>query len=432
MILRAHNSATARLGAAIFAAAAGGAWCPALAADPPRPPAPPPPPIGIPEPVKQADATERIEDAGQISPTFERLVAELGSPNFAIRQQASERIGANEQFTLEMMEGVLARKDLSLEARYRLSSIARQRFYRTPRAALGFRFGEQLRDPAVVGETFPPFPAARLLEPGDLIVRADGIRLDGPAAKPLLQAIIISHDPGETLHLVIRRGAKKMEIDAPLGKFVDLGQGGGMLPEDRLARAWRFRLQNRMGGVAEPVRVEGTAADWASAMDDAQRKAEAAMRRDVNESSVKFVGGGMPRAAQGGDDSRLFDPIGRQQFAVINGQVRMMNMPAFRNAGIFGLEADPDAGLPPVRAEEQLAKLLEMKQAYQHVLGNVDPDTLPASDTRRAELLDLKKKIAVISKQYDAIQAEHDEAREAAGKLKPAGGTMDATVPPAP
>ena len=398
-----------------------------------KPPEPPPPPIALPEPGKQVDLIERIEDPEQIRPVFGQLVAQLGSEKFTARRQATERLTANEQFTLEMMESALAGKGLSLEARHRLSSIARQRFYRTPRGALGFQFGDQLRDPVVVKETIPRFPAAKMLEPGDLIVVADGVKLEGPSGKSLLQVVIISHDPGEKLHLTIRRGAKKMVMDVPLGRFEDLGNGGVALIEDRLTRAWRFRVQSRMGGMGEPIRIAGATGSWISKLEDAQRKLDVAIRRDANDMPVRFAGGGMPRAAMG-DEGHLFDQVTRPQLVVINGQVRVMNMPLFRNGmGGFNLDFDPDSGQMPIRAEDDLARLLDTKRALERQLGGIDPDALPEQDPRRVEKLDLKKRIAVITKQYDAIEAEHDEARAAASRPKPgASGTQDATAPPGP
>jgi hypothetical protein len=391
--------------------------------------------IGLPEPAKAVDPTEKIEDPSRVRPTFDSLVTALASPDFAVRQRATEQLAANDQFTLEMMESTLARKDLTLECRYRLSSIARQRFFRTPRAALGFRFGEQLRDPAVVGETFQPFPAAKILEPGDMIIRADGVKLDGPAARPLLQSIIISHDPGEILHVVIRRGARKMELEIPLGKFADLGNGGGPLVEERLARAWRFRVQSRMGGVAEPIRIDTGGAPWVAAGDDAQRKMDMAMRREANEQPIRFAGGGMPRTAVAIDENRMFDQVMRPQLVVVNGQVRVMNMPMFRNGmANFGLnELDPDAGLMAMKPEEELARLLELKQDCQRRLGNSDPESLPAGDARRLDLIETRNKLAVINKQMDAIQAERDDAAAAAGKSRPpAPNTVDANAPHGP
>jgi hypothetical protein len=363
--------------------------------------------------VEVVEPAERIEDPAQLKKVFEQLVTDLAGNDFAARQHASEKLFANEQFDLPLLETALKRDNLTLEARTRLLAIARQRFFRTPRAALGFQFGGQLRDRIVVGQTFPKFDAFGKLEEGDMIVVADGFKLEGPGARPLLQSIIISHEPGEVLKLVVRRGARKLDLDITLGKFSDLEQqGGGALLEDRLSRAWRIRSQAKIGAAAEPIRVEGArAAPWGASEDSVQRKADRIMQRDANENAPQLAGGGMPRLVSNPDDSRLFEPAVRQQIMVIGGQVRFANMP-FARGGFFG-DVDPDQGLPPIDPKVERGQLLDARMTYDKRMGGTDPQSLPPSDPRRQDLLEIKKTRDLINKQLEALDAEADELRSA-------------------
>ncbi len=382
-----------------------------------------------------AEPAEPVLDPAQVRPAFDRHITDLASPNFATRQAASTHLSASEQFTLEMLESALKRADLSLEARYRLFGIARQRFFRSPRAALGFKFGGQLRDRVVVGETFPQFPSFKILEVGDMIIGADGAKIEGPGGQAMLQSIIISHDPGEILHLTIRRGPKKLDLDVPLGAFKDLDNAGAGLFEDRLARAWRIRAQSRMGAAVEPVRVEGPQAPWIASADDSRRKLDAAMRRDANENPLRIVGGGMPRAAQGGDEASRFAEQGfRPQIVVMpNGQARVVNMPVFRNA--FGQNAglgdfDLDNGRQPMKREEELGQLLQTKMELTKRLSGLDLESLPANDPRRPALLETRKNLELINKQFEAIDAEQKEIQASTPKDK--HSAAEANTPPLP
>jgi hypothetical protein len=382
------------------------------------------------------DPQDPALEAAQIRPTFDRHVADLASQNFATRQAASNHLSNNEQFTLEMLESALKRQDLTLEARYRLFGIARQRFFRSPRAALGFKFGGQLRDRVVVGETFPQFPSFKILEVGDMIVGADGTKIEGPGGQAMLQSIIISHDPGEILKLTVRRGPRKLDLDVPLGAFKDLDNAGAGLFEDRLARAWRIRAQSRMGGLADPVHIDGPKAPWMAFADEAQKKVDAVMRRDANETPLRIVGGGQPRGAQASDDAGRFGEQGfRPQVVVMpNGQARVINMPVFRNAfgGVGGLlgDFDPDSGRAPMKREDELAMLLQQQMDITKRLNGLDPAALPPGDARLPSLLETKKNLDLIKKQFDAIDAEQKEIQAAAPKDK--HSSAEAPTPPAP
>lgn len=364
--------------------------------------------------VEVVEPVERIEDPAKLKQEFDRLITDLAGNDFAARQHASEKLYANDQFDLPMLESALKRDGITLEARSRVLAIARQRFYRTPRAALGFQFGMgPLRDRIVVGQTFPKFDSATKLEEGDMFVSADGFKLDGPGAKVLLQSIIISHEPGEVLKLTIRRGPRKVDLEIKLGKFADLDQGGGALMEDRLARAWRIRSQAKHGAAAEPIRISGVRpAPWGGSEDAAQRKAERIMQRESNEASPKLAGGGMPRLLTNPEEARFFEPAVRQQFMVINGQPRMANVPFIRG-GFFG-DIDPDMGLLPMDPKVERSLLLEARMSYDRRMNGVDPAALKPDDSRRPDLLEVKKTRDLLNKQLEALDAEADEVKSAA------------------
>lgn len=357
---------------------------------------------------------EKIEDPARLKNVFDGLVADLGSNDFAVRQRASGRLNADEQFGLGLLEAALKRQDLTLEARTRLAATARQRFFHSSRAALGFQFGLHMRDRIVVGTLFPKFPAFGMLEEGDMIVGADGFKLEGPGAKTLLQAIIVSHDPGENLQLVVRRGARKLDLSVPLGRFDELPEQGPVFIDERLSRAWRIRAQSRLRVIVEPIRIDPAPESWGPSDDAARRKADRMLMRETNEAPLTLVGGGTPRALRGDDESRLFDPAARPQFVMVGGQPRVVNMPFAR--GGFAGNFDPDAGLPTLDPKKEYAMLLDDRMACDRQLGGVNPLALDPNDPRHKQLMELRKSRDLITKQMDALQAEMDEAKPGDGK----------------
>jgi hypothetical protein len=250
-----------------------------------------------------------------------------------------------------------------------------------------------------------------------MVVGADGYKLEGPGARFLLQSIIISHDPGEVLHLIIRRGPKKMNVDAPLGRFTELPNNGPpMLGEDRLSRAWRIRAQARMGGLAEPIRVDGPAAPWGQTMDAAQRRLDIARNREINEAPLSLVGGGMPRAARNPDETRIYEQMARQQM-VVAGQMRIVPMPMFRG-GLMN-DWDPDSGVQPMKPEEELSELKKRQMDLERRMA-LSQGTPSPNETKELQLL---------TKQYQAIEAEADEAKADAAKAKHSAADANPQMP---
>ncbi len=207
------------------------------------------------------------QDAAQTEQRLSRLVGLLDDPSWVVREQSMQMIGnPNEGFELSMLALVLEREDLSEEARTRLWIAARELFGRTTKAGLGVGFGA-MRDGGVeirtVVQEMDQFPAASMLVPGDLIVGADGHRLTNSDD---LRAMILSHDPGETLNAIVQRGDRVLDLDLPLGSYQFL-RGAAPISPHIAERAIKARWA-RQGIVLPQTEVMGEGIeieDWVNA-----------------------------------------------------------------------------------------------------------------------------------------------------------------------
>ncbi len=336
------------------------------------------------------------------------IITNLGSGDFRARQDAAQRLYKTGQFKLALLEETLQRKDLSLEARQRLIGVARRRFFETPRAALGFQFGGTLRDRIVIGRLIDGFPAKGVLEEGDMIVSADGYRLEGPTARAVLPAVIVSHDPGETIRLGVRRGAKKLVLDVPLGEFANLEQGAWLGPE-RLAPAWRIRTA-RLGGGPEPISVDVDRDAWYSQRDlDVKRKE----RLEQQIEPIEIAGGGMPRLVRAMDAQMLamhdLPMLNRRGVVIINGR------PQARAVGAAAI-LDIDVQEAPVPIEDELKQLALDRATFDRRIAETEEAIarapIPSDRARLIEQLgELRRLQALIVKQTDALMAEAAEQR---------------------
>lgn len=176
-------------------------------------------------------------------PDLAQLVADLGSPDIATREEATRRLSAEPTVTLHDLEVILSASDLSGEQRCRLMDAAKARFLTSPRPAMGVRFDTTLRDRVAIDTLYPKFPASADLEVGDIVIECEGQKLRSPAAWVELGAHIFAREPGDTLSIVIRRGAKKMNLQVKLGAYADLGSGD--FPDiERLQLAWDVRAKS--------------------------------------------------------------------------------------------------------------------------------------------------------------------------------------------
>ncbi|MCC7388384.1 MAG: PDZ domain-containing protein [Phycisphaerales bacterium] len=178
------------------------------------------------------------------------LIARLGSPVFAAREQAAYDLLTLEDLTVDEAELELARPGLSAEQRLRLEWVALERFRRGPRAALGIQFMSEREGSVRVQEVVPGFHAAAVLMPGDEIVEADGVKVQRQAT---FRAAILSHAPKDIMRLTVVRGDQRLLVEVELGSFESLAGGVGPRESDILA-AWNLRrVRNGPLGHAEPL-----------------------------------------------------------------------------------------------------------------------------------------------------------------------------------
>ncbi len=186
------------------------------------------------------------------------LIADLGSSDIVKREDAMRILSADQSLTLTQLEALLKDPDLSAEQRCRISHAAKQRFMNAPKPAMGVRFDSRLPDRVAIDTVYKDFPAATLLEPGDIIVSCMGEKLHSRGAWVQLGAHIFSREPGDVVSIVVRRGANKLTLDVPLGSYADLN-GVNVMPgnpanvvrnpapdEERLERAWDMRSKRRL------------------------------------------------------------------------------------------------------------------------------------------------------------------------------------------
>jgi hypothetical protein len=151
---------------------------------------------------------------------LQRLVTQLGDSSWTVRERSTLMIGdPNEGYELGMLAEILQEENLTPEVRLRLWRAARLLFGQTTKAGLGVGFGA-VRDGGIeirsVVENVDQFPAAGMLMPGDLIVGVDGKSL---TSSEDLRAMILSHEPGELLNLLVDRGGEVLDLDLPLGSY---------------------------------------------------------------------------------------------------------------------------------------------------------------------------------------------------------------------
>jgi hypothetical protein len=168
------------------------------------------------------DGAPKHDQAIATAPPLDAVVADLASSAVQARIKASEQLSEG-AFTLRDLEGALRGGSLTPEQRQRLMGAARSRFFSGPRAAMGVWFNVTVPDVrgAVVDRLRGEFPAAAILKPDDRILHADGVVID---RRETLQKIIVSHDPGDEVPLVVEREGATIELRVPLGNFEQLRQ----------------------------------------------------------------------------------------------------------------------------------------------------------------------------------------------------------------
>jgi hypothetical protein len=216
------------------------------------------------------------------NPALAVLVEQLASDDFATRETASQRLATLESITLDEIHQRLIRGGLTPEQRTRLDAAARRRFGAMPRAGLGVQFGAPRREEGVqIGAVLENFPAAEFLRADDVVLAIEGVPVRNTAQ---MGAFILSHQPGETLRMLVEREIvhdediaregegdgeivadprpavpgeppriERLTLDVPLGKYADLNSQASLTP-DRIEAAY-LRYQYRSGLLAEDAQT---------------------------------------------------------------------------------------------------------------------------------------------------------------------------------
>lgn len=181
------------------------------------------PMVAIAQPPAPQVAASAVAGIAPMRP-LRAVVEDLGSSDFAIRSAASLELGTREDATLAALEQLLRAQDLGVEQRAMVSMLARERFAKEPRAALGVRYasvwnGGRRDMPAVIEDTLEGFDSSRVLKSNDALVSFDGNPVSG---RQDMRAHILSYCPGETARLEVDRNDKVIEVEVKMGDQVQL------------------------------------------------------------------------------------------------------------------------------------------------------------------------------------------------------------------
>ena len=199
------------------------------------------------------------------------IIRSFDSPDLTERLGASDRIAADPELTLALLEESLRDAEggkLSAEQLLRLDQAAFARFCRESRAAMGVQYSQldTLIDGVEISAPLDGFDAKRVLQPGDVIRRIDStvVRRQND-----LRAAILSYSPGDEVSLEVLRRGEPLTLRLRMGNFDDLdarnaavplpGGGARIRPQAMaragfdartLQRAWAVRRQRVGGGLA--------------------------------------------------------------------------------------------------------------------------------------------------------------------------------------
>jgi hypothetical protein len=194
------------------------------------------------QPPTVPEAGEKVDDLAW----FVEQVRLLDAEDLGTREDAALRIASDPRTNLALVERMLSQGGMSLspEQRERLTRLATGFFRNEPRAGMGVSFARfDGREGVEIAGTVEGFDARRVLRPGDIIRSMSGIpvRFNDEA-----RAVILSHDPGETISVEVVRAGEVRTLSVVLGRFSDLRNAAE--PEDAvLAGAWELRCARRLG-----------------------------------------------------------------------------------------------------------------------------------------------------------------------------------------
>lgn len=351
------------------------------------------------------------------------LIAQIDSDQYEVRESATRALVESDEIRLADLELILQTRKLSLEQRQRLTTAARDRFVNSPRAGMGVQFFLVLHTRVIVDKMVETFPAAKVLEPGDLIVEINGERLEGPSAQAAIRRNIICRDPGDELDVVIRRGEQRLRLRVPLGDYSKL-QNNRFFTLGELMSAWETRSADYSQSPM-PIAVANAPAPgkWPRHEDPNQDLFDQPLRpraiaRQVVALSPRIVGGGMARqTALEGQPAQATMPAQQQLVIIRNGNVIVAD-PRRGFAQVQQGFVDAPNGAPMTVAEElsvlanqeRLLREARAKLPGDGAEGGAVQDPLPGGGP--LAISDLDRRLATIRKVQTAIKAEEAERRQ--------------------
>lgn len=187
------------------------------------------------------------------------IVTDLGSPDYGVREAATDALMRTGKFPLADIEKALKDPALTREQRARLELAAYRGFADSPRGAIGVQFNQLVRTAEVEG-VIDGFPAGKVLQRGDVITEIDGhplsSRTTADGGTSTVRALIVSHDPGDEVPIVVQRAGVPTPLTIKLGDFSRLGNN--VVYAYELQAAWQHRLA-RLTGRTAPAPINATA-----------------------------------------------------------------------------------------------------------------------------------------------------------------------------
>jgi len=322
-------------------------------------------------------------ETGSLSPDLLESIERLDSADWQTREAADYELRDDDEVSLRDLEIALQTLDLSPEQRLRLLRVAGEEFLRVPRAAMGIRSSGAAGPGAGAGVEIIPaaqagFHAHEVLNPGDRIVEADGVRI---REFDDLRAAILRHDAGGVMQVTLIRMGRRMHVEVQLGDYGNLNNAAGLEPRI-LSRAWDLRSSE----------YDLTAHALANVADSGLTKAE-----------WEGLGG----EAYGNDSTRITTRTAHA--ARVRGQAEDPPAPGLRVGG-SGRPFDPDAQ----PSQPQLSDLSVLRSSRARKIAQLaaresrleDPDLSPRQKNALARQISrLRNDIAALERQIIERQA---------------------------
>ncbi|HYF15567.1 MAG TPA: PDZ domain-containing protein [Phycisphaerales bacterium] len=181
------------------------------------------------------------------------LFARLGSESWEARDESHRRLRDGAGLSLADVEAALRTHGADPEARRRITDIGWKHFVNAPHAAMGVQFNAaQESRGVVISDTIAGFDSTRVLRGGDALLSIAGVDVSQQADAA---AVIVSHDPGAEIVVVVERDGEVFEAPLRLGAFTALPGMGRGINEATLQRAWEMRVQRIVADAPAPAPV---------------------------------------------------------------------------------------------------------------------------------------------------------------------------------